>query len=61
MGHCADKLTGRFAWQLGVGVERDDIFYVRQDGRPADDFGKQSRVPPRNRALNSMSFPRLRS
>jgi hypothetical protein len=61
MGHRADELPGGFARQLGVGVERDDILDGRQDGRLPHDFGKASREPPRRRALNSMSFPRLRS
>ena len=33
MGHRADELAGGIARQLGVGVERDDIFDGRQNRR----------------------------
>ena len=40
MRHCSDQRARGIAWELGVGVERDDIFDGRQDGRVPHHFGK---------------------
>ena len=40
MRHGADKLPRRIARQLRIGIERDDVLHLRENGRRADNERK---------------------
>ena len=59
MGHGAHQSSGGVTRQLGVGIERDDIFDQGEDGGVADDFGKALAATAAQQGIEVRELPPL--
>jgi len=61
MSHGSDQFPPCIARQLGVGIERDHVFYVVRYVVSPEISEKASVVSPRRKSIQVASLPRLRS
>jgi len=56
MGHGSDQFPGGIAWQLGIGVQRDDVLDEGENVDAADNFRKASHGPPPQQGVELGEF-----